>query len=52
MFIYQDLPDTAAVALTLFVIGFYIWLMFAVAITGARLIYPHLHKALWKTQLN
>lgn len=52
MFSYQDLPDTAAVALTLFVIGFYVWLMFAVAVTGARLIYPLVHKALWKTPLN
>jgi uncharacterized membrane protein len=51
-FSYQDVPDIAAVALTLFVIGFYVWLMFAVAATIGRLIYPHLHKALWKTPLN
>lgn len=51
-FNYQDLPGYAMVALTLFVIGFYIWLMFAIAVTGARLIYPVLHRVIWKTALN
>ena len=52
MFSYQDVPGYSMIAFTLFVIGFYVWLMFAVAVTGARLIYPLVHKALWKTSLN